>query len=319
MMITYESLALRPSSFRSLGGLSVAEFEDLFPAWHKADVERRLASRMTRQHRRPRQRAVGAVGAGTPYSRDPRTRLLMALVWLKLYPTWEVLGYFFGVHETTAMRDTKDVLQTLEAMGTFPLERPRKKQGHSLAEVIENVPEVRVLVDSKEQRIRRPSGGWEAQKPYYSGKKKAHTLKTQLATDLEGRVLSVSESVPGPMSDVELLRQSRLPEQLTEEEAMAADLGYLGIEKDYPTVDFYLPFKKKRGQPLTEAQKAFNKALASVRVKIEHTFARMNRFGACAEVFRQRRAMHSGVVRAIALVADRQLAPRVGAVCLAAA
>jgi hypothetical protein len=34
---------------------------------------------------------------------------------------WEVLSYLFGMHEITAMRDTKDVLQTLEAMGTFPL------------------------------------------------------------------------------------------------------------------------------------------------------------------------------------------------------
>lgn len=315
-MITYDSLALRPSSFRSLSGLSVAEFDALFPAWHQADVERRLASRVTRQHQRPRQRAVGA---GTPYGRDPRTRLLMALVWLKLYPTWEVLGYLFGVHETTAMRDTKDVLQTLEAMGTFPLERPRKKHGRSLAEVIESVPEVRVLVDSKEQRIRRPSGGWEAQKPYYSGKKKAHTLKTQLSTDLHGRVLSVSESVPGTRSDIDLLRQSRLPEHLSEEEAMAADGAYVGIEKDYPQVDFYLPFKKKKGQALTEAQKSFNQALAFLRVRIEHTFARMNRFGACAEVFRQRRGLHSGVVRVVALLVDRQLAAPVGAVCLAAA
>ncbi len=315
-MITYESLALRPSSFRSLCGLSGAEFDLLFPEWHQADGERRLAARVTRQHQRPRQRAVGA---GTPYGREPRTRLLMALVWLKLYPTWEVLGYLFGVHETTAMRDAKDVLQTLEALGTFPLERPKRKHGRSLAEVIESVPEVRVLVDSKEQRIRRPSGGWEAQKPYYSGKKKAHTLKNQFATDLEGRLLSVSESVPGPMSDIDLLRQSHLPEQLNEEEAMAADGAYVGIEKDYPTVDFYLPFKKKKGQPLTEEQKAFNKALAFLRVKIEHTLGRMNRFGACAEIFRQRHSLHSRVVRVIALLVDRQLAARVGAVCLAAA
>jgi hypothetical protein len=243
----------------------------------------------------------------------------MALVWLKVYPTWEVLGYFFGLDEANARKGSKDVLQTLAEMGTFPLERPRTKQGRSLAEVMESVPEVRVLVDSKEQRICRPSGGWQAQKPYYSGKKKAHTLKNQFATDLEGRVRSVSESVPGPTSDVELLRQSKLPEQLTEEEALAADRGYLGIEKDYPAVDFYLPFKKKQGQALTDEQKAFNRALAFVRVTIEHTFGRMNRFGACAQIFRQRRSLHARVVRVIALLVDRQLAARTGDVCPAAA
>lgn len=120
-------------------------------------------------------------------------------------------------------------------MGTFPFERPRKKNGRSLEEVIQTAPEVRVLVDSKEQRIRRPSGGWHAQKPYYSGKKKAHTLKTQVATELDGRVLALSESVPGPTSDAILLRQSRLPEQLTREEAMAGDCIRAVLISSVPT------------------------------------------------------------------------------------
>lgn len=315
-MFTYEYLAVRPAAFRSLCGLSVAEFDVLFPEWLHAEQEKRSTTRTTRREKTPRQRAPGA---GGQYRLDPRTRLLMALTWLKVYPTWEVLGCFFGVHETTAMRDAKDGLETLERLGTFPFERPRKRHGRSLDAVLEAVPEVRVLVDSKEQRVRRPSGGWEAQKPYFSGKKKAHTLKSQIATDLEGRVLALSESVPGPTSDITLLRQSRLPEQLAEDEAMAADRGYLGIEKDYPAVDFYLPFKKRGTQALSEAQKSFNQALASVRIQIEHTFARMNRFGACAEVFRHRRTLHSRVVRVIALLVDRQLAARRGRVCPAAA
>jgi hypothetical protein len=53
------------------------------------------------------------------------------------------------------------------------------------------------------------------------------------------------------------------------------DLGYLGIEKDYPGIGCVLPFKKKnpgrgkkgvKAEPLTEAQKLFNKLLASARV-----------------------------------------------------
>jgi hypothetical protein len=39
-------------------------------------------------------------------------------------------------------------------------------------------PHVRVIIDGKEQRTNRPTGS-EAQKPYYSGKKKTHTLKNQ--------------------------------------------------------------------------------------------------------------------------------------------
>jgi hypothetical protein len=94
----------------------------------------------------------------------------MARVWLKAYPTWEMLGFFFGLDESNACRGSNDVLKTLEAMGTVPPERRPRKQGRSLEEVIEAEPEVAVLVDGNEQRIRRPSDGWQAQKPYDSGK-----------------------------------------------------------------------------------------------------------------------------------------------------
>jgi hypothetical protein len=315
-MITFATLSQKPGAFRSLTGMSPQEFEPLFADWAEADRSRRAREGVTRRTKRERLRAPGA---GRKYELDGRTRLLMALVWLKVYPTWEVLGYFFGLDESNARKGSKDVLKTLEAMGSFPLERRPRKQGRSLEEVIEAVPEVAVLIDSKEQRIRRPSGGWQAQKPYYSGKKKAHTMKTQVAADLEGQVLAVRESVPGPGSDITLLRESGVVEQLEADEAVAADRGYIGIDKDYPTVDFYLPFKRKNKQPLTEAERAFNRALASVRVKIEHLFGRMNRYDACAAVFRQRRQLHSCVVRVVALLVDRQRAMGMGAVCPVAA
>ena len=75
------------------------------------------------------------------------------------------------------------------------------------------------------------------------------------------------------------------------------DLGYLGIEKDFPEFDCVLPFKKKnpgRGkkgvaaEPLTEVQKLFNKLLASARVVVEHTNSRVKKFRIFGEEFRNR-------------------------------
>src|SRR5262249_56695001 len=72
----------------------------------------------------------------------------------------------------------------------------RRKRLGCAAEVMAAFPEVRVLIDSKEQRVNRPRG-YDAQKPYYSGKKKAHTVKTQVVVDPCGRIEAVSDSVPG--------------------------------------------------------------------------------------------------------------------------
>jgi len=43
-----------------------------------------------------------------------------------------------------------------------------------------------------------------------------------------------------------------------------------GVEKQVPRVKAYTPFKKPKGQELTEQQKAFNRALALIRIRVEH-------------------------------------------------
>jgi len=86
-MITYEKLAARPAAFASLCGFSVAEFEPLYQDFAAAYRKDRAVS-LTRKGQ-PRKRAAGG---GTPFSQDGRTRLLMALVFLRVYPTYEVLS-----------------------------------------------------------------------------------------------------------------------------------------------------------------------------------------------------------------------------------
>jgi len=53
-------------------------------------------------------------------------------------------------------------------------------------------------VDTFEQRVQRPAGQEEQQR-WYSGKKKGHTIKSQVAVEEEtGRIVDVGDSVPGP-------------------------------------------------------------------------------------------------------------------------
>jgi hypothetical protein len=304
-MITYENLSKTPSAFRSLCGYSVAEFDALCRDWSASEQKARIASRYTREDRKPRRRAVGG---GRKYALDASTRLLMSLVWLKVYPTWEVLGYLFGIHERTARREVADVLEVLKKLARFPLEQRRpRKQGHNLAEVVEQFPAVEVLIDSHEQRIRRPTG-WTKQKPYYSGKKKAHTLKCQASVSTRGRVQAISRSVPGSTSDPALLRKSGVLGKLRPDEGVGVDKGYVGIDKEHPASACYVPHKKPPGGKLTQEEKEYNRLLASVRIKVEHFFGRLTRFGALAQVWRHRRRRHSSVVRVAAYLVDRQLA-----------
>src|SRR5439155_23149452 len=181
----------------------------------------------------PRRRATGAGGHSALPLRD---RLLLTLVWLKVYPTYELLGLLFGLHKRNAQLNARDVLEALELLDDFPLDDPdpdRRRRG-TVSAVMDAFPAVRLVVDSKEQRVYRPGGGHARQKPYYSGKKEAHTVKTRLAVDPAGAVVSVSPGVPGSVNDVRLLRQTKLLGRLAEGEQGMADQGYAGAENDHP-------------------------------------------------------------------------------------
>lgn len=312
-MITYETLSRHPAAFRSLTGHAVEAFGALFAEFAPAHQHRCRNATTTRREGKPRQRAVGA---GPSFTHDLRTRLLMALIWLRIYPTFEVLGFLVSLNKTNVHATVADMLETLETLADFPFERPlaERKKLRSVAAVMDAFPDVRLVIDAKEQRIQRPKSTQEddRQKPYYSGKKKCHTLKSEIAVTPEGRIGAVSESVPGGAThDLTLLRRTRLIEQLDpDDEAALLDKGYDGIRNDYPKHRLYLPFKARRNHPLTEAEKAYNQHLSRYRIVVEHTNAQLNQFQALSQVYRHACAGHTRVVRTVAMLVDRRIRQR---------
>lgn len=191
-MITYQNTHRRPSAFNSLFGFSVAAFDALFLEFAPAHQSRLVDSEVTRKNGTPRQRKLEA---GRKFRHDLRDRLLLALFWLllalfwlRVYPTLELLGFFFSLDKTRAEDTLKDILATLEAMTSFALEHPdpTRRKLRTVEQVLDAFPEVAVVIDAKEQRLQRPqniktSASREAesassepepnvQKPYYSVK-----------------------------------------------------------------------------------------------------------------------------------------------------
>jgi hypothetical protein len=305
-MLSYDELCRHPASFPSLTGMRRAEFDDLLGRFGRAEADLRAQGGPTRRDGESRRRAPGA---GRPYANGVADRLLMALLWLRVYPTYEVLGYFFGLHKRNAQLNVRAALAVLDTLDDFPFDRPGpdRPKARSAAEVMAAFPQVHVIIDAKEQRINKPAGE-EAQKPYYSGKKKAHTVKTQVVIDTRGRIVTISGSVPGSMHDLPLLIGSGVMERLGGASAMM-DKGYVGVDKHYPDVPVVLPFEKPRGGELSETQKGHNREVASHRIVVEHTMAQLNRFTVLRQVFRgKRRERHGEVTRVVAKLVNRRLA-----------
>jgi len=300
MILRREHLGQHPSVFRSMTGLTVDAFDHLLPelcAAFAADRRRRL-------DRPDRHRALGG---GDGFDLAVADQFLLTVVWLRHYPTQECLGYLFGVSDSTALRAIRRCLPVLERAGKDSMRLPDPGKGHrrDLPALLKQTPSLAVIVDTFEQRTHRPQ---RRQRAYYSGKKKAHTLKSQVAVDEDGRVVDVADSRPGRWADLKVFRRSGLVGKLIRAKVGAlGDLGYVGLDGVSPRLRAATPRRKPRGQGRPPQDRRYNRAFARRRIKVEHAIGRLRRYQALTAVNRHGRKGHEARVRAVAGLVNRML------------
>ncbi|BCM89393.1 hypothetical protein IAD21_01239 [Abditibacteriota bacterium] len=314
-MFRYRHLSRHAGVFQHLTGLRLGEFEVL--TGEMVPVQE-AAHRQKLAHReKPRTRAVGG---GTPFSLSHQDQLLLCVIWLRRYPTHETLGYLFGVDATTIGRVLERVLPLLSENGrdTMKLPDPGRKRRVSLDELLKQTPELAVIVDSFEQRVQKPqrkggsgSGSGSNKDSHYSGKKKQHTLKSQVAVDEEtGLIVDVSASVPGPTADKRLLLESKLLDRVPWGVGVLGDLAYLGLDKDHPQGLGATPRRKPRAKERPTQDKAFNLAFARRRIQVEHSIGHLRRYESVSQMDRHHRQHHAHRVQGVAGLVNRQLQAR---------
>ena len=300
MIARLGNLRKHPVVFEHLTGLAVAVFDELAAQVVPA-VEAAHRKKLDRPDRRR------AVGGGDTFDLTTADQVLLTVVWLRQYPTNEVLGFLFGVSDSTASRARTRCLPVLEKAGqdTMRMPDPGLAGRKRLPGLLKDTPGLAVVIDSFEQRTHRPK---RRQRAYDSGKKKAHTLKSQVAVDEDcGRIVDVSDSVPGPWAGIKLLRKSRLLRRLPEGVGGLGDLAYVGIAELHPEGLGASPRRKPRGEERPPEDRRYNRAFSRRRIVVEHGIGRLRRFRAVARVNRHPRKGHATRVRAIAGLVNRML------------
>ena len=66
------------------------------------------------------------------------------------------------------------------------------------------------------------------------------------------------------------------------------DLGFLGVEDDYPEQKSSLPIKKEKGCELTVKQKSATVNHSAKRIVIEHVICRIKKYRIMNDIFRNR-------------------------------
>ncbi len=137
----------------------------------------------------------------------------------------------------------------------------------------------------RQQQIPRPVDR-ERRKIFYSGKKKRHTIKNQITVNNRGYILHKIRHKKGRKHDYDIYKNNHpdIPKHVI----IVVDLGYLGVEKDFPDQLSALPYKKKRNQFLSDDEKDYNTIHSKKRIIVEHTISRLKKYRILADVFRNK-------------------------------
>ena len=160
------------------------------------------------------------------------------------------------------------------------------KRLKTLDEVEKYFPGFLAFINSTEQQIPR-SKNKRKRKAYYSGKKKRHAVKTQLVVNNLGIITHKLGYKKGRRHDYDVYKEHHptTPKQVVN----VFDLGYLGVERDFPQQLSSLPYRKKRNLlHLSQKQKDYNKNHSKKRIIIEHTICRLKKYKILADIFRNK-------------------------------
>ena len=198
-MLNYSVLSKNPAHFRNFSGLELQEFDTLnlkIKEKYHAYEQKRLA-------REDRKRAIGA---GHPFNQSLTDRLLMLLIYYHMYTSSTLLGYLFCVSQTSVLKNIRKIEPLVSEMLPLPKkEYDKVRKLETVDEVEAMFPGFKAFLDATEQEIPRPHGK-RKRKTHYSGKKKKHTVKTQLTVNKQGLIVHKTSHVRGSMHDYSSLQ-----------------------------------------------------------------------------------------------------------------
>ena len=321
----FRKIQKKPTLFLSITGMQLDRFEQLMPEFEQVydEMEAQRKSRVVKTGEQ-RQRQVGG---GAQFSTELQERLLMLLLYYRLYLTQEFMTLLFDVeNKATISRAIRQVRPVFEAVLPIP-ERARKtvmavaeketerrrQRINSVEGFLEEYPELSILIDGTEQPKQRPKDK-KKRKSDYSGKKRRHTLKQIITTTSKGIILDQSPSVGGRCHDFRAFKthvaQDWLGSAGVEGTAMfeqlrslrvvgTTDSGFTGIDKLSLPMTTRVVERARRGHSLTPAQKLLNRVRSRERIQVEHTIGRRKKYRIASAVYRNADRDYDGAMNVV--------------------
>ena len=180
---------------------------------------------------------------------------LLVLAHLRKGETYADLAVGFGIGTTTAFRYIHEALEILAALA------PSLHDAITVA-----TSKAFVILDGTLLRMDRVGMGSGRDRPFYSGKHKAHGVNVQVLADPVGRLIWASPALPGARHDMGAAREhGSLGALTTAGVKVIADNGYRGSGFEVPQRRRAADRETGQRRRLSRNQKAVNSAHARQR------------------------------------------------------
>lgn len=286
-------------NFKNLNNFSTSRVKALF-GLHPKVLADLLFEVLPEMEKRRQQRLAARLDRKRPVlAKDGRPReilsvhkVLMTLLYLRHNVSHTVVGALFDCSADASENAFAEVLPLLRDL--LPSEKWEAEKKWRRGEPTWTPDKVeQVILDSFETPIRRPSIN-ARQKRVYSGKKKRHTLKTQVVTDQGGDILCVGAPHPGPKADIKIYEEEPPPAPIADKPRLG-DKAY--ASKDHPEI--VTPQKKPKGRELSAEEKAKNKEISQQRVYVEHAIRRIKGWRILRDDYRLATGLFASVTSAV--------------------
>lgn len=262
-----EYLKRSPQETQRILGINAEQFQEL--------VKHAELFQARQQEEKPR---LIKAGGGRRRKLSVQQEVLLTLVYLNQFPTFQMLGIQFGVSESTAHDIFHYWVKILSKLLPASLLEQFKKKDSEWEWIEEALSELELIVDSYQQAIQRPSNPQQEPK-YYSKYKAGHTLKNQvIVTPNGGEIVDGVVGRPGPVSDLKIWRERA--SKLGKNQRFQGDTAYLGEEV------ISTPHRQPKLGKLTPEKKEINRQKARQRIRVEHLIRRIKIFRIASERFR---------------------------------
>ena len=267
----YQQWLKNPIRFKAMTGDTVEKFEELLPTFTKIHDEYLSKYDLNGKLRK-------GVRSFVIYKNSPlnshQERLVFILSFIKLNSLQESHADLFLMQQKQCNEFIHELRTILDKTLSFLSVMPATNDAELQVKLnqITDQRDKHLFHDSTEREIPRPQDP-DDQKDFYSGKKKKHTVKNAVITNLSCVVLFLSITVNAKMHDKKMADTLYTIKQGFN---LWQDTGYQGYKPDGVIIN--QPIKKPRGKELTEQQKEYNRYISQVRVRVEHAIGSMKRY-----------------------------------------